>query len=259
MVTGIERFREAFEDFVDNYIIIGGTACDILLDDSDSVEPRATTDIDMILVVENINPEFGRRFWQFIEKGEYKTRQRKRGEGQSPVPELFRFIKPQNGYPVQIELLSIQPDILGEPTGFHLTPIPLGEELSSLSAILMDRDCYEFTLSNSVVENGVRIASPVALIALKSRAYLNLVEEKKRNPKVRSRDIKKHRMDVFLLMSEFRRSDRVSLPPSLSYTLRVFTDEIEKALPIQSLQDSLEVGEETIREYISIMREVFGL
>lgn len=39
MVTGVERFREAFEDFVDNYIIIGGTACDILLDDSDSVEP----------------------------------------------------------------------------------------------------------------------------------------------------------------------------------------------------------------------------
>lgn len=259
MVTGIERFREAFKDFADSYIIIGGTACDIILDDSESVEPRATTDIDMILVVENVMPEFGRKFWQFINDGKYTTRQRKRGEGKEPVPELFRFIKPNPGYPAQIELLSIQPDMLGEPTGFHLTPIPLGEDLSSLSAILMERDCYDFTIANSQVEDGIRIASPVALIALKSRAYLNLVEEKKTNPNVRSHDIKKHRMDVFLLMSEFTRSDRYSLPEPIAETLRRFTEAVESELPIQSLQDSLGVSEPVIREYISIMREVFSL
>lgn len=259
MVTGIERFREAFKDLADSYIIIGGTACDIILDESDSVEPRATTDIDMILVVENVMPEFGRRFWQFINDGEYTTRQRKRGEGKEPVPELFRFIKPRPGYPAQIELLSIQPDMLGEPTGFHLTPIPLGEELSSLSAILMDKDCYDFTLANSRIDNGIRIASPIALIALKSRAYLNLVEEKKTNPNVRSHDIKKHRMDVFLLMSEFTRADRYSMPEPISDTLRKFANAVESDLPIQSLQDSLGIGEAAIREYILIMREVFGL
>lgn len=259
MVTGIEKFREAFKDFTDDYVIIGGTACDIILEDSEDVEPRATTDIDMILVVENITPDFGRRFWNFIEEGDYTTRQRKRGAGKEPTPELFRFINPKPGFPIQIELLSIQPDILGEPTGFHLTPIPLGEELSSLSAILMDRDCYEFTLANSMMENGVRIASPLALIALKSRAYLNLVEEKKINPNVRSRDIKKHRLDVFLLMSQFTRGDKVQLPESVADTLRAFVADIEKSLPSQSLQDSLGVDEDAIREYIAIMNEVFGL
>lgn len=179
MVNGIETFREAFSDFADNYVIIGGTACDIILGDSDDVEPRATTDIDMILVVENINPDFGRRFWKFISDGQYITRQRKRGEGKEPVPELYRFSKPQGNYPAQIELLSVQPNMLGEPSGFHLTPIPLGEELSSQSAILMNRECYDFTLAHSTVQNGVRIASPLALIALKSRAFLNLSEEKK--------------------------------------------------------------------------------
>jgi len=259
MVTGIEKFREAFKDFTDNYIIIGGTACDIILEDSDDVEPRATTDIDMILVVENITPDFGRRFWQFIEDGEYTTRQRKRGENMEPTPELFRFIKPKSGFPVQIELLSIQPDILGEPTNFHLTPIPFGEELSSLSAILMDKHCYEFTLANSIMDDGIRIASPLALIVLKSRAYLNLIEEKKTNPNVRSRDIKKHRMDVFLLMSQFTRGDKILLPEPLTATLRAFVTEVEDSLPCQSLQDSLGVGEDSIREYISIMNEVFGL
>ncbi len=88
------------------------------------MRPRATDDIDMILVIEKMTPEFGQRFWGFIALGEYETRQRKRGD-KEPVTELFRFINPKAGFPVQIELLSKYPDVLGEPTGFHLTPIPL--------------------------------------------------------------------------------------------------------------------------------------
>ena len=33
MVNGLQIFREAFESFSDQYILIGGTACDLLLDD----------------------------------------------------------------------------------------------------------------------------------------------------------------------------------------------------------------------------------
>lgn len=44
MVTGLDKFREAFIEYVDNYVIIGGTACDIVLRDND-MTPRATSDI----------------------------------------------------------------------------------------------------------------------------------------------------------------------------------------------------------------------
>lgn len=259
MVTGIDKFKEFFSEFSDNYIIIGGTACEIILDDSDDVEPRATTDIDMILVVEKMTLEFGRQFWQFIREGEYRNRQRKRGDGKSPAPELYRFLKPKPGYPLQIELLSIQPEILGEPNDFHLTPIPLGEELSSLSAILMNSETYHFTIANSQMEQGLKVASPTALMILKATAYLNLKEEKKRNPNVRSHDIKKHGVDVFLMLSKFRRADRIELPESLKNTLRRFTLEIEESLPNQSLQDSLGVSEAILREYILLMKEIFIL
>ncbi|UVV58176.1 hypothetical protein NXY28_18040 [Bacteroides thetaiotaomicron] len=84
MVRGLEKFKEYFKDFSDNYIIIGGTACDIALTGSD-MPPRATDDIDMILIVDNMTPEFGQRFWQFISEGEYQNRERKRGEGKEPV------------------------------------------------------------------------------------------------------------------------------------------------------------------------------
>lgn len=50
-MEGLEKFREAFEAYSDNYVIIGGTACDITMTGT-TVRPRATHDIDMIVVVE---------------------------------------------------------------------------------------------------------------------------------------------------------------------------------------------------------------
>lgn len=199
MVKGLEIFKEHFAGFEDNYVIIGGTACDIALRDAD-MRPRATDDIDMILVVEKMTTEFGLRFWEFIALGEYETRQRKR-EDKEPITELFRFINPKNGFPVQIELLSKHPDILGEPTGFHLTPLPIGDEIPSLSAILLDEEYYNHTIGSSIVEDDVRIASPLSLLCLKVKAFLNLTDEKETNPNIRSADIKKHRDDVFKLLA----------------------------------------------------------
>lgn len=64
-MVGLEKFKEAFESFSDNYVIIGGTACEITMTGT-TVRPRATHDIDMIVVVEKMNAEFGRCFWNFI-------------------------------------------------------------------------------------------------------------------------------------------------------------------------------------------------
>lgn len=49
MVAGIESFLNKFADYPDCYTIIGGAACDILMDNA-NLEFRATKDIDMILV-----------------------------------------------------------------------------------------------------------------------------------------------------------------------------------------------------------------
>ena len=87
MVRGLKKFKEHFAGFENHYVIIGGTACEIALQDTD-MRPRATDDIDMILIVEKMTPEFGKRFWEFIVSGEYKTRQRKRGD-MKPKAELF--------------------------------------------------------------------------------------------------------------------------------------------------------------------------
>ena len=41
MVVGLDTFKVFFKNFQDAYLIIGGTACDILIDEAGFV-PRAT-------------------------------------------------------------------------------------------------------------------------------------------------------------------------------------------------------------------------
>ncbi|MCT4634496.1 MAG: hypothetical protein N4A76_17425 [Firmicutes bacterium] len=73
MVYGIDKFKEYFADYTGQYVFIGGTACAILLDEM-GAEFRATKDLDMVLIIEEIDGEFGERFWSFIEDGKYEHR-----------------------------------------------------------------------------------------------------------------------------------------------------------------------------------------
>lgn len=81
MVAGIDKFKEYFFEYENNYIIIGGTACDIIEESAGQI-PRATKDIDIILIVEALSPEFVKRFWEFIKAGNYSTRQRGNGKNE---------------------------------------------------------------------------------------------------------------------------------------------------------------------------------
>ena len=53
MVTGFE----------DQYVIIGGTACDLIME-NEELPFRATKDIDIVLIVESITVEFRKQFWK---------------------------------------------------------------------------------------------------------------------------------------------------------------------------------------------------
>ena len=53
MVTGIDRFREWFRGYEDQYAIIGGTACDLLMSEDGMAESEdGIVDFSTILVGE---------------------------------------------------------------------------------------------------------------------------------------------------------------------------------------------------------------
>ena len=63
MVRGVEIFRSFFKEFTDNYILIGGAACDEHMNEA-GLTFRATKDLDIILIVETLNAEFVEYFWE---------------------------------------------------------------------------------------------------------------------------------------------------------------------------------------------------
>jgi len=225
MIIGIEKFKEYFKDFTGSYIIIGGTACDIILDDA-GFTPRATKDIDIILIVEALEPEFVKQFWAFIKEADYE-----RKEKSDEKRKYYRFLNPKNKeFPKQVELFSRIPDIDLE-EGTHLTPIPVDNDISSLSAILLDDDYYNYTIEHSSVEDNINIANTEALICLKAKAFLDMTEQEAQGAKIDSKNIRKHKTDIFRMATMLTAEDEFELPNSIKEDLQSFAEMVKDDLP----------------------------
>lgn len=71
MVAGIDDFKKWFRGCEGQYVIIGGTACDILMA-KEGLDFRATKDIDLVLIIEAADVNFGRKFWDYIKQAGYE-------------------------------------------------------------------------------------------------------------------------------------------------------------------------------------------
>ena len=192
MVKGIDRFKAYFRDYTDQYVLIGGAACDISFG-SNNAEFRATRDLDVVLVAEALTREFGQRFWEFIRDGGYQNRAKSSGASQ-----FYRFDKPtQEGFPAMIELFARTEYILED--GAELTPIHIDDSISSLSAILLNDSYYDALLRGRDVIDGFSILRHSWLIPFKAKAWLDLNERNRRGEHVDSRNLKKHRNDTRLV------------------------------------------------------------
>ena len=229
MVRGIEKFKEYFEAFEGNYVIIGGTACEIH-EVNNAIAPRATKDIDIILIVEALSHEFVERFWEFIKSGNYG--EKNKGTDVSTRHEYYRFKQPEDdSFPHQIELFSRRLDAFILPADAHLTPIPTTEDLSSLSAILMSDDYYNFTIEHSQNEDGVHIANIESLVCLKCKAYIDMIARKTQGARIDSKVIAKHKNDVFRLLAMLAPADRFATSATIQEDLRQFIQMVQEDLP----------------------------
>ena len=77
MVTSVDRFRAHFAGHEDQYVLIGGAACDLVMTDA-GLDFRATKDLDIVLIVEVLDATFAERFWAFVEDGAYEIQQPER-------------------------------------------------------------------------------------------------------------------------------------------------------------------------------------
>lgn len=252
-VRGLRLFGEHFKEYQEQYVLIGGVATSITMDNV-GVEFRKTRDLDIVLIIEALTPEFVAHFWKFIKEGGYTIQEI--GGGEKPKPVFYRFGKPDNDtYPELIELFSRSGEGMGRSEDGVITQIPTDESVSSLSAILLNDDYYDFLRSGLGRTDGVSHISEDRLIPFKMRAWLDLTARKTENPEsVDSKTIKKHRNDV-LRLSQLLQAGQFTVPDSIKVDMHAFLDQLGgENVDLKSL----DVGG-TMAEVIEHIRRAFNL
>jgi hypothetical protein len=252
MVNGLDRFRKHFAPYVDQYVLIGGTACTVVMQEA-GLDFRATKDLDIVLYAEALHVNFVKAFWQFVEEGGYKNKQH------STAKEIFyRFSSPNNNdYPAMLELFSRVPDTVKLSEQGHLTPIPIDEAVASLSAILLDEEYYHFIHSGKLQINDLSILKASHLIPIKARAHIDLVDRKKNGEKIDDRDIRKHQNDVIRLFQLLSLDDRMKLPFSIENDFSVFLNGIKNDISIDC--KSLGFKHTNINKIIETLKEIYQI
>lgn len=221
MVNGFTKFKEKFKKFESQYVIIGGTACDLIMQ-NEELPFRATKDIDIVLIIESITAEFGEAFWNYIKEAGYEHLNKSNG-----TPQFYCFTAPKSKeYPYMIEIFSRNPDyiILGDDA--ILTPLPIDDEISSLSAILLNEAYYELLKTGQMLIDGIPVLSPTCLIPFKAKAWLDLKERKSKGEHVDSKNIKKHKNDVFRLAQLITINTRQFLSAEIAEDMKKFLSEM---------------------------------
>ena len=222
MVTGFTKFKENFQGFENQYVVIGGTACDLIME-NEELPFRATKDIDIVLIVESITADFGKKFWEYIKEAGYEHKNKSTGEAQ-----FYRFTSPRSKeYPYMIEIFSRNPEFITLDEDAILTPLPIDESISSLSAILLNEAYYELLKSGQVIIDGIPVLKETCLIPFKAKAWLDLNERKAKGELVDSKNIKKHKNDVFRLTQLITADTRQMLSTDITEDMKLFLSKMK--------------------------------
>ena len=217
MVNGIDIFRERFRPFAGALTLIGGAACDEWFT-AQGLEFRATADLDIVVMVEELKPAFIAAMRAFIAEGQYQISERSEG-----VPILYRFTKPaRKEFPYKLEQSTRNHENFDLAEGQKA--IPISNELGkhSLSALLFDDDYYQLIQTHHDLRDGLWVANATSLIPLKAYAWLNLTKAKAEGEPIDSKNILKHRSDVFRLAGTLPNTAGPELPTKIMADLNRF-------------------------------------
>lgn len=217
MVKGLDIFREHFRRFEGFFTLIGGAAC-VEWFDAEQLEFRATEDLDIVLMIEVLNQDFIAAIRTFVSVGKYEIRERSEGP-----PILYRFAKPaREDYPVKLEFCSRNPEGFELADGQEVIPVIVEPGHHSLSAILLDNAYYELIQTHHNERDGIWVANINSLIPLKAYAWLRLTKARDEGRAVDSRNITKHRGDVFRLAATIPTTSGPILHSSIAADLNDF-------------------------------------
>lgn len=249
-IIGYEQFRQHMKGLEGSYVLIGGIACDILLSEED-LPFRATHDFDMVLVANAKLPKTAQAVWSLVREGGYRC-----GWGGSENVCFYRFTEPSDSnYPRMIEIFGTTPDFLAGTENLRIAPLHINDEISSLSAIMLDDSYYELLLKGISTVDGLSVLRPSHLIPFKAKAFLDLQTRKKHGEQVDSKAIRKHKNDAIRLSQLLTGNERVSLSKSITNDMNAFIDACE-ANPVDTKTLGL-IGI-SMNEILDILKSIYS-
>lgn len=234
-----QKFKEAFSQFEDYYVIIGGTATSFILD-TRGFASRTTKDYDM--VVTKADTSFYQAITAFLKDGDYSPEV-------GPDNQLYRFTTANSHYPKMIELFSKEPFSLA-PAG-RTTPLPFGDDFS-LSALLLDDDYYDLLIGGREILNGYSILKDKYLIIFKAKAWLDLSLKREAGDKsITSTNIKKHLNDIARLVGSLNDMEKPQLLPTIQIDITNFLNRLKENMELIPQNDDIVLSRDEIFEYLS--------
>jgi hypothetical protein len=252
-IRGLNLFIKHFAEYRDKFVLIGGSACHLNLEEH-GLEFRSTKDIDIVLLldIDKTDTAFTEAFWGFVKSGGYDFRQKS-----SNKPVFYRFTRPANkDYPFMLELFSRRIVSLNLKEEFTCTPIPATDELSSLSAILLNDGYYSLITTNIKKTGDIAVVNPECLIALKAKAFLDLRERKEKGERIDTNNINKHKKDVFRIAQMFSDENHCEVDRNILTDLRQFVKIVKEEPPDLKQMGIKEIPFDEILDSIC---KVFGI
>lgn len=204
-IRGLDHFTKHFSEYKDDYVIVGGIASSILLENV-GITFRATKDIDLVIITSE-SDSFSQALIDYIKLGGYQIAEKNEGK-----PRFYRFNKPSDdSFPVQLEIFHRKPEGIELFEGQQIVPIADPANDIGISAILLDDEYFKLIRDNIVESDGVPTTSTLATIVLKAKAFLDLQERKNGGENIDTKQIKKHRSDVFRLAEGIVEGDKILL------------------------------------------------
>jgi hypothetical protein len=124
----------------------------------------------------------------------------------------------------------------------------------SLSAILLNDYYYEALLKSKRKVDGYSVIEIETMILFKIKAWLDLKEKLDRGEHVDSKNIRKHKNDVFRLLANVLPSSKVEINDEAKVDIRQFIKRIEEDKPDMK---NLGLGNITLNEMIRLLENIF--
>lgn len=137
------------------------------------------------------------------------------------------FSKPEDpAFPAMLELFA-RTDVDLHDAESGLMPIHIDDEVSSLSAILLDEEYYRLLAENRTSAGGVAVLSVEGLIPFKAKAWLDLSARRAGGQAVEENSVKKHRNDVCRLATLLAGGERPAMSEGVRADMRRFMEAYE--------------------------------